>query len=137
MSQNQEPTLPETFRSNAESVIKMFHAEVDVSLSYDQQSVAWIDGYIERNRKTMDEKTIQWFVWALGAYLGESIIRVFGGEWKQINGIWGIAFDERNAAFPFAKVHKQIRNGHEGGDSVASFFNSIGGLFKFNKRESD
>ena len=42
-------------------------------------------------------------------------------------GVWGVAFNEENIAFPFAKVAKQIDNGLE--DGIASFFKLIPTIF--------
>jgi hypothetical protein len=39
-----------------------------------------------------------------------------------------VRFDEKNWAFPFAKVAKQIENGRE--DSVLAFFDAIPLVFK-------
>jgi len=45
-------------------------------------------------------------------------------------GKWGVFFDDSNAVFPFAKVSKQFENGHDGGDSISSFFEVIGPVFR-------
>jgi hypothetical protein len=61
----------------------------------------------------------------LGSFVGECIRHEFGGEWKQVDGQWGISFDPLNVAFPFAKITKQFENGHEGGDSIFSLYEII------------
>lgn len=66
-------------------------------------------------------------VTTLGSFLGECIIRSFGGEWSMCDGAWCVRLDEKNAVFPFAKVAKQLENGP--GDSVFSFFSVIPILF--------
>ncbi|HEX6045389.1 MAG TPA: hypothetical protein VFZ22_12940 [Pyrinomonadaceae bacterium] len=64
-----------------------------------------------------------------GSFLGECIIRCYGGTWKQDESrVWCVAFDDKNAAFPFAKVAKQMDNGLE--DGIASFFNVMPLIFK-------
>jgi hypothetical protein len=39
---------------------------------------------------------------------------------------WGVVFDDKNAVFPFAKVHKQFQYGLDRGDSILGFFDLIG-----------
>ena len=64
-----------------------------------------------------------------GSFLGECIVRCYGGAWKQHeSGVWCVAFNEDNIAFPFAKVAKQIDYGLE--DGIASFFNVTPTIFK-------
>jgi hypothetical protein len=63
-----------------------------------------------------------------GSFLGECIVRCYGGTWKQHDGVWCVAFDEKNVAFPFAKVAKQMDNGLE--DGIASYFDVIPIVFK-------
>jgi len=66
----------------------------------------------------------------IGCYLGECIIKTYGGTWKLHEGQWGVFFDDSNAVFPFAKVSKQFQNGHDGGDSIFSFFEVISPVFR-------
>lgn len=96
---------------------------------YDAQSVAWLDGYIERQRVRADitPQTIDGLVNVFGSYLGECIIACYGGYWEEENGQWRVSFDRDNAANPFAKVRKQFQNGSE--DSIKSFFEVIPVLF--------
>lgn len=67
----------------------------------------------------------------IGSYLGECIIRSYGGVWREHDdGTWGVFFDESNAAFPFSKVRKQLEDGVERGDSILSFFEVIPKIFR-------
>jgi hypothetical protein len=127
-----ELTAVGKIRANAQLVIDRFSAlsEPRRNFGYDQQSVMQVEGYIERQRSTPDvapdnrAKLIQ----VLGSYLGECIIRTYGGVWRQQDDQWGIFFDDSNAGFPFNKVKKQFQNGLAGGDSIVSFFELIGPL---------
>ena len=117
----------ERIKANAEIVIKTFSENNDVNLGYDEESVVWIDGYIERNREKWNEATIESLSSVLGSFLGECIRRNFGGEWEMTEYGLAIAFSGGNAAYPFNKINKQIQNGSD--DSIAGFYNSISIFF--------
>jgi hypothetical protein len=124
-------------RANAELVIKELGPLSGLEFGYNAESVAWVDGFIEqqRNRSDLDKNTINGLVNALGSFLGECIIRYFGGYWNNSNGEWCVRFDEENAVYPFNKVHKQFANGPE--DSIKSFFKLIPVTFKEHIRKTD
>ena len=92
---------------------------------YDAQSVAWLDGYIERQRARdeITQEMVDGLVNVFGSYIGECIINCYGGHWQNVDGQWRVSFDSANAAYPFAKVRKQFQNGSE--DSVKSYFEMI------------
>ena len=89
---------------------------------YNAASVRWVDGFIERQRvrEAYDEAELERLIQNLGRYMGECVIAVYGGNWAEVNGMWAIAFDAENAAFPFNKVRKQFESGAE--ESVESWF---------------
>ncbi|HLM01059.1 MAG TPA: hypothetical protein VK400_08370 [Pyrinomonadaceae bacterium] len=115
----------EAIKANAVLVLKTFGQQ---NLAYDEESVAWLDGYIERNRLNWDAQTGEKLANILGSFLGECIRLNFGGEWQMTEYGLGIAFSDGNVTFPFTKIRKQIRNGSE--DSIADFYKSIPILFK-------
>jgi len=115
----------EAIKANAALVLKAFEQQ---NLDYNEESIAWLDGYIERNRLNWDEQTGEKLANILGSFLGECIRLNFGGEWQMTEYGPGIAFSDGNAAFPFTKIRKQIQNGSE--DSIAGFYKSIPILFK-------
>lgn len=115
----------EAIKANAALVLKTFEEQ---NLDYNQESVAWLDGYIERNRLGWDEASAEKLSGILGAFLGECIRLNYGGEWQMTEYGLGISFSDGNAAFPFNKIRKQIENGSE--DSIASFYDSISVLFR-------
>jgi hypothetical protein len=117
----------EMIQANAELVIKTFAENNDVKLDYDEKSVEWMDGYIERNRLKWDAETAEKLSNVLGSFLGESIRRNYGGDWRQTENGLAIVFSDGNAAYPFNKIGKQIANGSE--DSIVSFYKTIGVLF--------
>lgn len=123
-----ELSMVEKIRANAGLVVSIAWDNLDVDLDFDEEGVEWLDGYIERQRSGLPPEKRSRLVGTLGSYLGECIIHSFGGEWVEVDGRWGIRFDERHAAFPFAKVEKHLQSGPE--DSVLSFFRAIPVLFQ-------
>ncbi len=97
---------------------------------YGQESVAWVDGYIARQRQRMDDPdAVSSLVSVLGSYLGEAVIAAAGGAWDvHARDEIGVRFDNGDWCFPFSKVAKQFACGAaDGGESILSFYNvSIG-----------
>jgi len=110
---------------NAELVVKQMRELSGIDFGYNAESVAWLEGYIERqrNRDDLEQETIDKLVSVFGSYLGECSIKNYGGKWENKDGQWCICFDEQNLAYPFNKVEKQFENGIE--DSIKSFFEVI------------
>ena len=116
-------------RANAELVVRMFARETDFGFGYNRESVQWLDAYIEQIRKT--ERTAEEFnqlVSNLGSFLGEAIIRSFGGKWWFDQRGWAVLWDDFNLVYPFMKVAKQFRNGES--YSIYSFFAVTGAMRK-------
>lgn len=69
---------------------------------FDEKSVRWLDGYIERLRlsggfgELVDKNRL---ISVFGSFLGECIVRCHGGAWAERDGHWCVAFDERNCAY--------------------------------------
>jgi hypothetical protein len=118
-----------TIKRNAELVIQQMSQVCGFTFGYDLQSVAWLDGYIERQRARAEitDKVVDGLINVFGSYLGECVIQNFGGRWENEEGQWRVSFDEQNAVYPFAKVAKQFQNGSE--DSIKSFFEVIPLIF--------
>ena len=102
----------------------------ELRFGYNARSVAWVDGFIEqqRSRSDLDENETNGLVNVLGSFLGECVIRCFGGHWQNEDGKWAVRFDKNNVAYPFHKVRKQFDNGQE--DSITKFFELIPVIFK-------
>jgi hypothetical protein len=120
--------MEDRIRANAERVVSVARKKLGTDVGYDAAGVEWLDGYIQRQHEQGNPDNRAGLVSTLGSYLGECIIRSFGGEWAEVDGSWCVQFDDRNAAYPFAKVGKQLEHGAE--DSVLSFFTAIPVLFK-------
>lgn len=110
---------------NARFVIEEFGPLSDLEFGYDEASIAWVEGFIDRQRARIGSNEIpSTLVSTLGSYLGEAIIANAGGTWHDIDehGI-GILFSNGDVCFPFAKVQKQFESGTENGESIVSFYN--------------
>lgn len=105
-----------------------------LDLQYDADSVKFIEGFIERQRERFDEDNRTGLVNALGSFLGQCIIKNYGGQWQldEEYSAPAVVFDNVNKAYPFAKVRKQFDNGL--GDSIYSFYNVI--LVVFQRKEN-
>ena len=111
-------------------VVRELKTLSDIEFAYTQESVEWLAGYIERLRSSGEFESVEVrnkLISMFGSYLGECIVRCYGGEWRQHEGVWGVAFTDGNMAFPYAKVAKQFDNGAV--DDITSFFRIIPTLF--------
>ena len=105
------------------------------TFGFNAPSVKWLEGYIERQRANSPKPDfVKNRSSVLGCFLGECIIRTYGGQWSD-DDQYGlcVAFNEETAAFPLAKVRKQFDNGVDGGDGVYSFFTTIPDLFRLQR----
>jgi hypothetical protein len=127
--QNQKD-MEDKIRATAELVIQQLGPLSNLPFGYNRESVAWVEGFIEqqRTRPDLDQNAVNGLVNVLGSFLGECIIRCFGGEWRQADEEWHVRFNAENAVYPFNKVRKQFANGAE--DSIKRFFETIPVLFK-------
>jgi hypothetical protein len=118
-------TPADEYRTAAETVVSNFRDELGVELKYDEQSIEWLDGYINRIRTQFKKDSYPGLAVALGAYLGETIIATYGGAWDYFEKLdqWGIRLPDDNGAFPISKVYKQLEDGEF--DSVLSFFTML------------
>ena len=102
-----------------------------IDFGYTKESVEWLEGYIDRLRNSGqfdDVETRNRLTSVFGSFLGECVIRCYGGEWKQHEERWCVAFSSGDMAFPFAKVAKQFDSGLS--DGISSFFRVIPIVFE-------
>ncbi len=124
-------TLEEKLRLNAEMVIENLSQHAGFELGFNEESVEWIDGFIERQRAREGFEP-GGLLNTLGSFLGECMCQELGCKWKhQPNGQLAVEFSDGNAAFPFNKVQKQFANGEE--DSILSFYQSAAVIFGLQK----
>jgi len=107
-------------KANVEVVKTVLAENLEVRLDLDEQSIEWLDGYVERNREFWEPEVKQQHTSILGSFLGEAIVKNYGGQWAYSEGSLGIDFGNDTFAFPFNKVAKHIENGAE--DSIFSFY---------------
>lgn len=114
-------------RENAAVALREFKKVSGIEFGLDRESVAWVEGFIERQRsKYADENARGAIVSVLGSYLGEAIIKACpGAHWDTDEaGALGVAFDNGDWCYPFAKVDKQFDSGVAGGDSILGFYDT-------------
>ncbi|MDT7541546.1 MAG: hypothetical protein QOE33_1450 [Acidobacteriota bacterium] len=120
--------MEEHLRGLAEKFIAIIRSKLGVELRYDNESVEWADGYIGRVRNSVSADSVESISSLIGSFVGECIMANYGSHWREIDGASGVCFDGGNCAFPFAKVQKQFLHGE--GDSIFSFYRTIGVVFK-------
>jgi len=113
---------------NADWVRENFGPQSGLSdFGYNVESVAYIDGYIERNlRGATDRQTLAKFISLLGSFIGEALRSKHGGQWIVADNspILKIQRGEMmHMVQPFGKVEKRIANGEV--DSLVFFFNEF------------
>ena len=111
-------------RHNAELVRSVARDQLSVDVGFDRAGVEWLDGFVNRQHEQGGPNNVNNLVNTLGS----CILDTYGGEWFQDDSGWCVRFDEKNAAYPFAKLRKHLLNGAE--DSVLSMFDTIPVVFK-------
>lgn len=100
----------------------------DVEFGPNRASVAWVEGYIERERERRGpDAEADGTVNTLGAFLGECIRAAVAADWlwDEFQQDWGLALVAGGRVFPIWKVHKQYRSGLAGGESILSFYDVV------------
>lgn len=115
---------PELIAANVRLAIEKLAGVADVPFGLDRASVAWVAGFIDRQRARdgFDPDRTTGLVAVLGSHLGEAVVAATGGGWEAADGAWGVRLGSHGVCFPFAKVAKQLRHGSEAGDSILSFY---------------
>lgn len=129
-----DPSTKEEIHKNAEFVESVISKALGKTAGYGIDGVSWLDAFIQRQHEHGDKNIFDQIVSTYGSYLGECIRQNIGGEWVRIDGTEAIAFDVKNATFPFTKLRKHLVNGSESGDSVLGFYNSARELFRIMRK---
>lgn len=113
----------EAIAGNVRLVVEAFTGLTGESLPPGRVGVAFLDGFIERQRERGDEAQRAQLADMAGCYLGAALIVEAGGCWMQ-DPDHGLAVELAPSlvAYPFAKAAKQFANGRADGNSVLSFF---------------
>lgn len=117
----------EAIEKNAALVRRTMPDVAGIPFEYDEASVEWLDGYIDRMRGQFGDEPGR-LSQVLASYIGESIRHAYGGRWVDAEDGIGIEIRPDFIVFPFNKVNKQFENGPE--DSVLSFYQSIPALLE-------
>jgi hypothetical protein len=99
-----ELSVPDKLRANADLVVHTIRDGFDAELTFDRAGVDWIDGYINDLRGVLAADRRSAVVDRLASFVGECIIRTYGGIWVEQDGWWGVRVSERVWACPFAKI---------------------------------
>ncbi|HEX4342665.1 MAG TPA: hypothetical protein VH255_04700 [Verrucomicrobiae bacterium] len=94
-------------QANAQMVVEQLRPLSRMDFGYTQASVEWLEGYIERLRVSgqfKDEKMKNQLAGVFGSFLGEAVIRNYGGDWVEHDGAWCVAFNSDNVVFPLSKT---------------------------------
>jgi hypothetical protein len=120
-------TSADHLRTNAELVIKYLGPQSGIDFGYNEESIAWLDQHIDDQRQnlTYDPDSLHKILGMFGCFLGECIIRSFGGQWNYEDERWLVRFESGSSANPIGKVRKLYENGLEGGDSITGFYQVI------------
>jgi len=124
-----DPERRDMIQANATLVVREMADLSGSDHGLGADGVAWVEGFIERQRTAMAPDAARGLVSVLGSYLGEAIIAaVPGADWDDDgDGALGVRFANGDMAFPFGKVEKQLAEGVEAGESILSFYNiSVG-----------
>ena len=123
--------MEERIRANAELVVQQTRSLSGIDFGYTEESVKWLEGYIERLRNSGEFENAEAktkLISVFGSFLGECIVRCYGGAWKlHESGAWCVVLENGGMAFPFTKVRKQIEDGPF--DSISSFLRVIPVIF--------
>lgn len=114
------PKILYAIKKNVE-VLKDIGRQLGVALDLDADSIEWLDGFINRNRESYKDETLDNAIIVIGSFLGEAIIARYGGEWIQVkDGRLGVALKGETIAFPITKVEKQFTEGEF--ESIFGFY---------------
>lgn len=118
---NMPPSIPRQLQANAEMIVSTFASEMQVELTFDRRGATWLDDYILRVRDRFSREERESLVSALGAFLGEALLRKYGGQWIEHQGTWGVQLDGRPWISPFHKIDERFEP-HRVSDSIADLF---------------
>ncbi|GAB2957429.1 hypothetical protein GCM10027048_24960 [Hymenobacter coalescens] len=109
----------EELRAAAEAVRQQLNVP-----AFDEAAVQVLTDFIEKQREALGSADRPNVVNALGCFLGECIIRAFGGSWQHnAAGVMGIQLGAHTFVRPFEHVDRQLTHGLT--ESVVGFYQSV------------
>jgi hypothetical protein len=119
----------QTIEQNARVVVEVMSEDLGAPFDLDGKSVEVLDEYIEKHRATFDDSTREELISLFGSFLGETIIKTYGGDWKYNPEFgWGVDIRARVTVFPFNTTRNHFELGEE--DSIAALFALIPSLIQ-------
>ncbi len=118
---NMPPSIPKQLQANADMIVSTFASEMQVQLTFDRRGAGWLDDYILRVRERFSPAERESLVSALGAFLGEALLRHYGGQWVEHHGTWGVQLNGQTWLSPFDKIDERF-DSHRATDSIADLF---------------
>lgn len=116
--------------SNAGMVVDTMNELTDFEFGYDDESLEFLDGYLDRQSRRGDHEQFEQLANTVGCYVGECLVAMHGGKWVlDVEVGWMVAVGTIKAN-PFAKTHKALTVGLRAGQSVRSFVHSTRALAK-------
>lgn len=106
----------------AELTVKYARAVHSVDLDFSVESVEIVERILgdihqANSAKPLSDSELEGQVIRWASYLGETAKRIRAGRWQRDSTLgkdtFPVQFDEQNAIFPIAWVHKRITNGEE------------------------
>lgn len=106
-----------------------------VEMPFTQESIAWLDQWIEENRANFPIQLFGRLSLYMGAFVGEYLRAQHGGHWQyqEEKRMWGVQLSPELFAFPDSKVYKHLKNGPA--DSILAYVEMIEGIVAGNIEE--
>jgi len=120
-----DPAAPEQFARLAEHFVAATRRLFGIELRFDRESILKLDGIVDAVGPLENQQLVQDLVMQIGSFLGEALLRVYGGRWTwdERFGTWRVSIPTTSGKDttpgPFAKVQKRLESGME--DSVSFF----------------
>lgn len=123
------PDVLEAIRQNADLFAQIIVEVTGEPLPLGRPGVAFLDGFIGRQRERLTESQQGNLPSIAGCYLGEAIRAESGGRWVH-DPEYGVAveLDPDIVTFPLVKARKHFANGAE--DSVLSLFDGTLAIYR-------
>ena len=110
-----EPILFDEIRKRGELLLEHLK-EFYPALGFDEASVEWLDGYMDRNRHVFSDEGRYGVALGFGYVLGETMIRLFGGHWEYSadHQEWIVVIGPPvGKANPIGKAYKHLTQSYE------------------------
>ena len=118
-------TQDEMIAANARLVIETMSGAAGFDLGYDEASLGWVSGFIDRQREGwLADGSAEKMRSILGSYAGAVVIAQHGGAWVQDDGGLAVEVREGFRMYPLNKVGKHIEHGEE--DAIIGWYQVIG-----------